>query len=272
MEHAHRLLDQTIRSVEQLRSVLAKKRAQRLVRGQDERSLIKATGITWFNTTRPSLLVLIPHLDSGGVDGRFRKLVEQADRDTLRASYLFDLPRLKAELVALRSTILSLPPPLPASSAVSPPPDFSPLVGDLKMQAILARRWKETSLCIGAGADLAATVMIGGLLEGLLLARLNLMRDKGPAFRAGTAPKDRSGATLQLKDWALKNYIDVGHELGWIGNTAKDVSVVVRDYRNYIHPAKELSHGLILNPRDTAMLWSVFVTIANEILQSTRPP
>ena len=51
-----------------------------------------------------------------------------------------------------------------------------------------------------------------------------------PAFTATSAPRDKAGKTLQLKDWTLKNYIDVAHELKWITTTAKDIGEVMRDF------------------------------------------
>lgn len=67
------------------------------------------------------------------------------------------------------------------------------------MQAILQRRWTECVICIAHGAPLAATVMIGGLLEGLLLARINRENNKAPIFTAAAAPKDKQNKTLPLK-------------------------------------------------------------------------
>jgi hypothetical protein len=52
------------------------------------------------------------------------------------------------------------------------------------MQEILARRWSEVHACIGANANLAATVMMGGLLETLLLARINVVVNKAAIFTA----------------------------------------------------------------------------------------
>ena len=46
------------------------------------------------------------------------------------------------------------------------------------------------------------------------------------------------------------------------------MGVVLRDYRNYIHPAKELSHGIQIGPEDSKLFWSVFKSLANQILDS----
>ena len=135
------------------------------------------------------------------------------------------------------------------------------------MKAILTKRWIECVNCISSGAPLAATVMIGGLLEGLLLARINKEPNKAPIFTAASTPKDQLGKSLGLKDWTLKDYIGVAHELGWITVAAKDVGVVLRDYRNYIHPQKELSHGISLTPADASVLWEIGKSISRQLLK-----
>lgn len=41
---------------------------------------------------------------------------------------------------------------------------------------------------------------------------------------------------------------------------------VLRDYRNYVHPQKELSHGIRLSAQDAALWWEVSKLIARELL------
>ena len=87
------------------------------------------------------------------------------------------------------------------------PPVFTALAADPAMQAILTRRWNEVQQCIAAGAHLAATVMMGGLMETLLLARINAMSDKAPVYTAKNAARDKAGKTLPLQDWKLLNMV-----------------------------------------------------------------
>jgi len=51
---------------------------------------------------------------------------------------------------------------------------------------------------------------------------------------------------------SLAAYLDVGHELKWITRSGKDVGVVLRDYRNYVHPEKERAHAVVLGLRTQA--------------------
>jgi len=181
-----------------------------------------------------------------------------------RSTYSDALKRAKAALVALRAaTLVSRSRP----SRATPVPDFSPLATDLQMQNILMRRWNECEACLQVGAHLAATVMMGGLLEALFVARANKMSDKRPLFATKSTPIDgKTKKPLQLGDWTLRPYLDVGAELGWITKPGKDVGVVLRDYRNYIHPEKERAHGVTLNGHDAAMFWELTKSLSKQLL------
>ena len=85
-------------------------------------------------------------------------------------------------------------------------------------------------------------------------------------FTAVAAPRDRQGRTLALKDWTLADYIGVAHEVRWISQSVRDVSHLLRDYRNYIHPQKELAQQLALTMADASVLWSAFRAIAVQLL------
>jgi len=136
------------------------------------------------------------------------------------------------------------------------------------MQRILENRWNECIKCVEAEAPLAATVMMGGLLEGLLLARINQLTDRRPIVNARSAPKDhKTGKTLNLNQWGLKDFISVAHELGWISPTTRDIGNFVRDYRNYIHPQKEHSHGVNISPEDAKTLWEIAKSVARQIIK-----
>jgi hypothetical protein len=156
--------------------------------------------------------------------------------------------------------------PLVSGAATAEPFDFSPLIADEAMRAILTRRWRECETCLSAGAPLSAIVMMGGLLETLILARVQRTKDKSTLFRTVSAPKGKDGKTRNLNEWTLKNYLDAAHELGWISRSAKDVGVVLRDYRNYVHPQKELSDSVALTQDDAVLIWDVAKSIASQLI------
>lgn len=262
MNDADEAIYQAIKDAERVRSVTRRKSMPQ-VRGS-EREVIRATALTWFQSRRPKLAPIFSAADLQPVDEMYQRIVEASHKSAARSRYIDTLKNICDSLVHLRSVNVAK---LAATTTTDVPPDFSKLIPDAKMHIILQKRWTECITCISYGAPLAATVMIGGLLEGLLLARVNRENNKAPIFTAVAAPKDKQSKTLPLKDWTLQDYIGVAHELRWITVAAKDVGVVLRDYRNYIHPQKELSHGVSLTTADAVILWEIGKSISRQLLK-----
>ena len=262
MNDADEAIYQAIKEAERIRSVTRRK-ATPQVRGS-ERDVIRATALTWFRSHRPKLVPIFSAADLQPVDEMYQTILQASHKNAARSGYVDTLKDICNGLVHLRSGNVVK---LAAATTTDAPPDFSKLISDASMQIILQKRWTECVTCISNGAPLAATVMIGGLVEGLLLARVNREDDKAPIFTAIAAPKDKQGKSLPLKDWTLHNYIGVAHELRWITVAAKDVGAVLRDYRNYIHPQKELSHGVSLTTPDALILWEIGKSISRQLLK-----
>ena len=108
--------------------------------------------------------------------------------------------------------------------------------------------------------------MMGGMLEGLLLARLQQLRDRGLAFKTKACPKDNAGKPLGFDKWCLNNYMDVTHELKLISQTGKDISAVLRDYRNFIHPKEEYK-GTSISPGDAQIMWEIAKGVTGQLLK-----
>lgn len=265
MKNAFDAVEKSIAALEQLQKMLGKiKTAQ--VSSDAFRSNVKSAVRAWFDNSRKALQNHINQEHLRPIDAFYQALLEQSGRRTLRTKYKTALAELKKSLISLRSSHCLLGGNIEGNDAV---PDFSTLIRDQDMRDILSRRWGECSFCIKSKqAPLSAVVMMGGMVEGLMLVKvLNLNEaDKTKIFNAKASPKDKSGKSLNLKEWTLNNYIDVAHEIGWISQTAKDVSIILRDYRNYIHPHREYTEKVKLSPDDAVILWDVCKSISRQIL------
>lgn len=267
MPNAHDAVDEAIREVDRLRRLLKRGRS-RQVQSVDDKDVIRATCLAWFNNHRSGLQQAVGDDLLERPDKLYKAILGAADRATARSTYDGWLKELRNSLSELRSAVVA--PLLPATPTADSPPSFDSLVPDPAMRKVLARRWEECTRCVSAGAPLAATVMMGGLLEALLLARVHRLIDKSGVFGAASAPRDgKTGKPLMLQEWTLRNYIDVAHELKWISSSAKNLGEVVRDYRNYIHPHKELTHGVHLGDRDARLFWEVAKGIARQLLEGS---
>ena len=136
--------------------------------------------------------------------------------------------------------------------------DLEPGVGEL-----LVERWREAQACVEGGAHLAALVMMGGLLEGLLLGACQ--RSPHLMNGAAPAPRDATGKVKHFGDWTLSQMIDAAHAVGWIDLDVKQFSHALREFRNIIHPYQQMAMRTAPN-EDTCMIsWCVVTAAANDL-------
>ncbi len=122
----------------------------------------------------------------------------------------------------------------PSDKPIEAPPDFAKLVSDAGLAAVLSFRWQEAQRCVKAEAYLSAVVMMGSILEGVLLHKVE--QEFRDANQAKTAPRDKTGKARPIQDWGLSSLIDVAHELGWLQGDVKRFSHALRESRNLVHP------------------------------------
>jgi len=256
-------LSAALEDVRRLKLALASVRTPQ-VWSTEARSHLKAVSLAWFQRHKASVASGTNTTEFDAVDSGYRELLGLSERAPSTTKVRAVVKRLQSDLVRLDTSLVSSP--VASKSTTDAPPSFG-AVPDALMRQVLTRRWQECAACLGAGAPLAATVMMGGLLESLFLARVNRETSKQAVFTARAAPKDsKSQQALSLREWTLGDYIAVAHELRWIPQSVRDVSEVVRDYRNYIHPQKELTHQIALTVGDARMFWEVSKAIAVHLL------
>lgn len=263
MQDLHSHIEIAIAELDRARKLLAKVKA-RQIRNAEQRDFLKATALSWFRTRRPLLASAVRDEVLRSIDDPYRAVLDATDRNSAKGTYVAAIDRARAALLDARNDTLVATPTTQTGDAS---PAFAPLAADPAMQAILSRRWEECTRCLHANAPLAATVMMGGLLEALFVSRANKLSDKDYLFRSKATPIDpKTKKPLDLRQWTLASYIGVGRDLGWISRSAKDVAVILRDYRNYVHPEKERAHGVTLSTDDAAMLWEVTKLLSKELL------
>ncbi len=258
-------IDKTTSELAKLQNLI-KKNDSKQVQTKDEREILKAVSLTWFNTHRPIINSFFQDSLIAHIDKKYQDVLSYADKSSLRTKCIDTLKQLKADLQKLRNENITMV-SKPVQKTVDAIPSFSNVVADKEMQDILSSRWDECIKCVEGNAPLAAIVMMGGLLETLLLAKVNRMTNQAPVFTAKLPPKNpKTGQTLPLSDWTLRHYIDVAHELKWITQTEKDLGIVLRDYRNFIHPFKQKTYSVTLKQSDARILWELCKSISQQLI------
>jgi hypothetical protein len=212
----HTEIDGAIAEIDCVRKLLGKLK-MRQIRNSEHRDLLKATALSWFRNRRGPIARSISSELLLAIDRPYQRILDATERDSAKSTYEGAAKEAKEALLNARREVLL------ASPTADSAPDFSPLASDAAMQAILTRRWEECSRCLDAKAPLAATVMMRGLLEALFVSRANKLANKASLFASSATPIDpKTKKPLDLRQWTLAPYIDVGHDLKWISRSAKD--------------------------------------------------
>jgi len=128
--------------------------------------------------------------------------------------------------------------------------DISTLGLDESIVPIINSRINEIKICLDNNAPLSSIFLIGSTLEGILLGVAS--QYPGKYGRANSAPKYKSGKIKNFDNWTLNDFINVSYEIGFLEKDVKQFSHYLRDFRNYIHPHKQLDDDF--NPNNHTAL------------------
>ncbi len=149
-----------------------------------------------------------------------------------------------------------------------PPPNFLTLGLEPGIGELLGRRWDEAQKCVDSKSFLAATIIMGSMLEGLLLGVCQ--RYPKEANTTPCTPKDSSGKVLKFHEWSLSQMIDVAHHAGWIDLDVKKFSHSLRDFRNLIHPYEQMLTGANPDSDTCKISWLVVQAAVNDLAEKLK--
>lgn len=150
-----------------------------------------------------------------------------------------------------------------------PPPDFLNLKLEPGLGEILADRWNQAQGCLNAEAYLAATIIMGSMLEGMLLAVLQKFPQEAGTCK--TAPLDpRTGKVKYFAEWSLSDMINVAHEANWVDLDVKKFSHSLREFRNLIHPYQQMILNTFPDKDTCEISWLVVQAAANDLAKKLK--
>jgi hypothetical protein len=117
---------------------------------------------------------------------------------------------------------------------------------DKGLRDIIERDYRELTLVLFPGGAWKSTViMAGSILEAILFDILGSdPKVNAKALASLVAPKDKHGVVMPLEDWRLAYLISVAADIGLLpSDRAATFDQVLRDYRNFVHPKKEIRSG-----------------------------
>jgi hypothetical protein len=204
----------------------------------------------------------------------YRGNQQQVNQALTKLNEILMVEGLKVELDGARPKVVEIAPQFvehinDPDLKPLPPPDFLNLKLEPGLGEILATRWEEVQRCLKSEAHLAATIIMGSLLEGMLLA----VMQKFPleANSCKTAPHDsRTGRIKYFAEWSLSDMINVAHEAGWIDLDVKKFSHALREFRNLIHPYQQMSEKAFPDKDTCDISWLVVQAASNDLAKKLK--
>jgi hypothetical protein len=137
-------------------------------------------------------------------------------------------------------------------------------VTDPDLRSIIERDYKELSLILLPGRAWKSTVvMAGSILEAILTDVLKNPANIARATSAAAAPKRKN---LAAGEWKLHDLIKVSVELGLLpSDRATAFDQILRDYRNFVHPLKEIRAAHPCTEAEAHMSWGALEAVCNDL-------
>jgi hypothetical protein len=146
-------------------------------------------------------------------------------------------------------------------------PDISALATSMpSLEDVISRRWLDAQKCVHQHMYLAAIVLMGSILEGLILARVTL--SPSIAYQSGVVPKDKNNRPKQYNDWSLSELINVATDVGWIKRDRGKFGHALRESRNIVHPWVEVTTKADLDQYTCETSWSVLKASVRDLIDS----
>lgn len=126
-------------------------------------------------------------------------------------------------------------------------------VEDVALRKQLAADRQELYAVHGTRAWKSSVILAGGLIEGMLLDVLGRRTEEAKAAYARLW--NRSAPALDR--WGLAELVDVGSELGLLRKDTVRLSHALREFRDLVHPGRQLREGIHLTKDEADIAVSV---------------
>lgn len=137
-------------------------------------------------------------------------------------------------------------------------------IQDPELQSVLLRDLQECAISIATGQDKSATILCGSIIEALLLAKIGETGKKN--YDISSISNGKKAASYPIAEMGLYELLYVADMEKLICKSNFHLSHYVRDYRNIVHPAKEVRIKQSVTHENTMMMWTILKQLINELL------
>lgn len=134
-------------------------------------------------------------------------------------------------------------------------------IKDENIRCIILRDIKECVIAIATSQVKSATILTGSIIEALLYA---VLKEKG--INSYYIKRKGNNVSINIEDMALNELLSVIEQEKLISHNSFHLSHYIRDYRNFIHPAKEIRSKDNITQENVLIIWSILKRLVDELL------
>lgn len=133
-------------------------------------------------------------------------------------------------------------------------------IADVATRDILQRDLRECAVAIATKQNKLATIMVGSIIEAILYLKLKEKRIVNYLILKGNKTKK-----IPTHEMALNELLFVAESEKLLCKNDYHLSHYVRDFRNLIHPAKEIKSNMNITHDNVLIMWSILKQLINDL-------
>lgn len=136
-------------------------------------------------------------------------------------------------------------------------------IQDSEMCIILQRDIWECAIAVVAKQDKMATIMSGSIIEALLMLKL---KEQGiQKYDISPISKGKKAQNYPVNEMGLNELLYVADQKGILNKNSYHLGHYIRDYRNVVHPAKELRMSEKVSHENVLTMWSILKRLVSDL-------
>lgn len=142
------------------------------------------------------------------------------------------------------------------------------LISGEDMRKIIQRDIWECAIAIISGQDISATVLCGSVMEALLLSAI---QTKGiEKYDISEISKGKRATSYPVKEMGLNELLLVAKKEDIIQKNTYHLGHYIRDYRNVVHPAKEVRMSESITHEEVITMWNVLKRVVDDLAVNVK--
>ena len=136
-------------------------------------------------------------------------------------------------------------------------------IADPDMRGIIQRDLLECAIAVIAHQDKLATIMCGSIVEALLMQRI--VEHGFLKYDISAISKNKKASSYPVSEMGLNELLYVADRENILNKNSYHLGHYIRDYRNIVHPAKEIRMKENVSHENVTTMWAVLCRLIGDL-------